>query len=302
MQSTSISWKYGGNHVLLFGSFNGWSDGIPMKYKDNVFQIVLDLPYGTHQIKFQIDGCWCYDMICPIIDDGLGGKNNLIRVRKEGSDVTIVHISDTHNYHDRYGKLPDGDILIISGDFSIWGHPDEFKNFNEWLGKQPFIHRIVTLGNHEIIYAIERENDRSLGRYKSQLSNAKILSGETINVFGLNIYGVQWHWFHKWEHSYNDKNHINKEVWNQMPNDTDVIITHSPPKGILDGRTGSKNLLDIVSHVKPKCHLFGHIHTHYGTKTITWKDGKETIFSNASGCDEETINLINPPIVITIKK
>ena len=59
----------------------------------------------------------------------------------------------------------------------------------------------------------------------------------------------------------------------QIPEDTDVLITHSPAYGILDFdddniNFGSEALLYVVSKIKPRIHLFGHIHKRHGITTV----------------------------------
>ncbi len=67
-----------------------------------------------------------------------------------------------------------------------------------------------------------------------------------------------------------------------IPEDTDILISNGPPFGILDEtlrgeRVGCVNLLNKVNLVKPKLHVFGHIHEDYGVEE---KDG--TTYVNAS--------------------
>jgi Icc-related predicted phosphoesterase len=58
-------------------------------------------------------------------------------------------------------------------------------------------------------------------------------------------------------------------VWSTLPQDIDLLITHSPPQGILDKThkdksAGSKSLRTFVEAIKPKLHIFGHIHESHG--------------------------------------
>ena len=111
-------------------------------------------------------------------------------------------------------------------------------------------------------------------------------------------------------------------------NDTgvDVLITHGPPLGRLflnllflfqpqqqifltvcavghgdlcthGGRAGCLHLLDsIEKRIKPKFHIFGHIHEGYGCTT-----NGETIFVNASTCNYNyNRNALNPAIVFDL--
>lgn len=71
-----------------------------------------------------------------------------------------------------------------------------------------------------------------------------------------------------------------------IPDNIDVLITHGPPFGVLDGtvygkRVGCEELLLRVYHVKPRYRLFGHIHESYGSFTKG-----ETTFINASVLDD----------------
>lgn len=85
---------------------------------------------------------------------------------------------------------------------------------------------------------------------------------------------------------------------NQIPNDTDILISHQPPHGILDRSGeilfGSMHLHKKVTEIKPRYHLFGHIHNAYGTE----KHAKTTL-SNASVVDAQ-YQLVNNLIVLEI--
>ena len=62
-------------------------------------------------------------------------------------------------------------------------------------------------------------------------------------------------------------------LWETIPEDVDILITHGPPKSILDfslhqrENCGSKSLLNKVLELRPKYHIFGHIHESRGTLT-----------------------------------
>jgi Icc-related predicted phosphoesterase len=84
-----------------------------------------------------------------------------------------------------------------------------------------------------------------------------------------------------------------------IPADTQVLVTHGPPYGILDRSIhnhlcGSKSLLDSVIAVKPKLHIFGHIHEAYGVEE---RDG--TTFFNASLANI-AYKIVNKPLVFDI--
>lgn len=69
-----------------------------------------------------------------------------------------------------------------------------------------------------------------------------------------------------------------------IPPDTDILITHGPPYGFADKTygglsVGCEELIKVIDVIKPKVHVFGHIHEGYG---IARND--HTVFINASTC------------------
>ena len=68
--------------------------------------------------------------------------------RKEG-DIRVVCISDTHMKHEKL-QIPDGDILVHTGDFSSLGRWDDIKRFADWFATRPHQHKIVIAGNHDL--------------------------------------------------------------------------------------------------------------------------------------------------------
>ncbi|KAK1977070.1 calcineurin-like phosphoesterase [Colletotrichum cereale] len=57
---------------------------------------------------------------------------------------------------------------------------------------------------------------------------------------------------------------------------TDVVITHGPPRGVLDisgdgKRIGCPQLFRAVAQSQPKIHCFGHVHRGWGARLVAWK-------------------------------
>lgn len=187
-------------------------------------------------------------------------------------------ISDTHNKHEQL-KLEGGDALLHCGDFSGRGTAQQIIDFNEWLGRQNFTHKIVIAGNHDFMF----ENDPQTAQ--SLLTNATFLQDSSTTIDGIKIYGSPWQpWFHNWAFNLPRGEELAKK-WDLIPEDTDILLTHGPPWGIGDltsrgEKTGCEELLKRVKLIKPKFHCFGHIHEHSGS----WEIGK-THFINASICD-----------------
>ena len=96
-----------------------------------------------------------------------------------------------------------------------------------------------------------------------------------------------------------DRGKAIEKYWNMIPIDTDILLTHGPVKGILDRtisdiNAGCEDLLNTVKKVKPKFHLFGHIHEAYGKEKV-----KETTFVNGSLLNEK-YELVNSPVEIDL--
>lgn len=177
--------------------------------------------------------------------------------------MRIVAISDTHGYHDKIA-LPKGDVLIHSGDMCdlVCGTPtttaEQIKSLDRWFEKQDFKKIICVPGNHD--KAIEMGHLR-------RLHNAVILIDEHYEYEGVKFFGSPWTppFFGAFGKSEKDV----EKVYDRIYDNVDVMITHGPPKGILDmtayGESiGSKALLKAVERVKPKLHVFGHVHYSYG--------------------------------------
>jgi Icc-related predicted phosphoesterase len=221
--------------------------------------------------------------------------------------LRIVVISDTHNLH-RQLQLPEGDLLIHAGDFTIsgGGHYDipVIRDFNDWLAEQPHPYKIVVPGNHDRYFEDYPHLAREL------ITNARLVQDEAFEIEGLKFYASPWtprfgsdYWkFHKRRGS------EILAVWEKIPSGLDVLITHGPPMGVLDyvgiqdsgwgtvigGEHAGDEMLyrEVIHRAKPKIHVFGHIHPGYGT--VRYGD---TQFYNASQCGD-SYAIINRPWVI----
>lgn len=213
-------------------------------------------------------------------------------------------ISDTHTYHFNM-KLPKGDVLIHAGDMTFTGKFPELIKFNRWLGRQDFAHKIFIAGNHDKTFESHASYAESL------VPNGTYLRDEMTEVEGIKIWGSPWQpWFFNWAFNLQRGDEIKKK-WDLIPNDTDILITHGPPHGHGDevkasyssnkgDRVGCYDLYTALHRVKPKVHIFGHIHEGYGiTKLHSDNDIIHCI--NASSCTEH-YDLVNKPIVFDYDK
>lgn len=208
--------------------------------------------------------------------------------------MRLVLISDTHGLHGQV-KLPDGDVLIHAGDCLNHGtKASELTSFASWFKDQPHKHKLAIAGNHDFFFEQYRaECEAALGPSVTYLED----SGTTID--GLHFWGspVQPRFF-DWAFN-RDRGFAINQHWRMIPDDTDVLVTHGPPDMLLDqcpnGRhVGCTDLLARILKVKPKLHVFGHIHHSYGEKYF-----HGTRYVNASQCNEK-YRITNDPIVVDL--
>ena len=197
--------------------------------------------------------------------------------------MKLLHLSDTHSKHSLLKNLPKGDIIIHSGDVSLNGLENEVMGFIEWFEKLPYKYKIFVAGNHE---------DCLFGANVEGLSeNCFYLCNSGVTIEGIKFYGVPM--FMKDVISGNYDKNIQ-----QIPIDTDILITHQPPYCILDFSTnihyGDCILLQTVLKIQPKYHLFGHIHNAYGIERID-----NTTFVNAAILNEK-YELTYKPVLLEI--
>jgi Icc-related predicted phosphoesterase len=164
--------------------------------------------------------------------------------------------------------------------------------FNKYLGSLPHPHKIVVAGNHDFCIADDPKACAAI------LTKCIYLQDQTVTIAGIKFYGSPWQpWFHGMAFNLQRGPDI-KAKWDLIPEDTDVLITHGAPYGHLDQiqgvSQGCQDLLTAVERVRPKFHVFGHIHKGAGISK-----NKNTTFINASSCDQ-WYKLANLPIVFNI--
>lgn len=197
--------------------------------------------------------------------------------------------------------IPDGDIILHGGDIMNSGYdPVDIFNFLDWYGALPHKHKVFIAGNHDRYFENHSELARDIIKKKNgAMRKGKItyLEDSEVVIDGIKIYGSPWQpEFCNWAFNL-DRGPDLKRVWDNIPLDTDVLITHGPPHGILDLvqydkiHVGCEELLAKVFEVKPMIHLFGHIHETYGVH-----HEQDIAFVNASICNLR-YNPINKPIV-----
>ncbi|KAJ5691608.1 hypothetical protein N7488_012343 [Penicillium malachiteum] len=193
--------------------------------------------------------------------------------------ITVVCISDTHNTQT---KVPNGDILIHAGDLTQSGSFQELQDAITWLRSLPHPTKIVIAGNHELLLDPARDDDS--GRAASERSqidwgNIIYLENEEVTVScpngrQLRVYGSPYSSRHgNWAFQYSR----NEDVWaGSVPDGIDVLITHGPPLAHLDLlKFGCPYLLQTLWRVRPRLHVFGHIHEGSGTDLMLFNGLQE---------------------------
>ena len=222
--------------------------------------------------------------------------------------MRIVAISDTHGRHAEL-DLPAGDVLVHAGDGTNVGAPKELADFLEWFATRPHRHKVFIAGNHD------RGVERDPATFQRIVPpGVTFLNDTSVVIEGKKLYGSPWTpEFCNWSFML-DRGDAIRAVWDKIPAGTDVLITHGPPYGHGDlvgsdrppsydaqapnrRAVGCLELLLAVKRVRPRVHIFGHIHCGHGLSVSDEVEG--TIFANASTCDEG-YEPVNPPLVIDL--
>lgn len=187
--------------------------------------------------------------------------------------MKVAAFSDCHCGH-KFLRIPEGvDLIAVAGDWTNFGSQAEAEDFLVWLANQPSTHKVVIPGNHDFIvekaYGLIRKICEDLGIH--------LLVDEIIELDGKLIFGsprTPWYGDYAYVYEPFEADYIWDAVIPQIP--LDLLITHGPPQGILDRIPGSRetgkparnagcpHLGMKVRQVRPKVHIFGHIHAGHG--------------------------------------
>jgi predicted phosphohydrolase len=191
--------------------------------------------------------------------------------------IRVVCISDTHN---NTTAIPNGDLLIHAGDLSNSGTVREIQAQLDWLDSLPHKEKIVIAGNHDSYFdpKSRKSKDKTAGRdlnFKSlrYLEN-KAITLEFKGGRKLNFYGAP-DIPQCGGSSFAFQYQRDTPTWtNRIPRETDVLITHTPPRYHLDLNLGCSSLLQEIWRVRPRLHVFGHIHSGHGREAVFWDEGQ----------------------------
>ncbi|KAF2101403.1 Metallo-dependent phosphatase [Rhizodiscina lignyota] len=206
----------------------------------------------------------------------------------------IVCISDTHN---QTPKLPKGDVLIHAGDLTNQGSFSELEKAVRWLEGTDFEKKIVIAGNHDTTLDANfyRENGAYFHKNHPQDTEACLklvkdspsityLNHESATVrlthpsgphTAFKVFGSPYSPAHGlWAFGYTADQA--SSIWSDIPFDTDVVVTHTPPRGHCDTASpgslgGCEALRRALWRVRPKLAVCGHKHPGRDVERVKWR-------------------------------
>jgi Icc-related predicted phosphoesterase len=210
-------------------------------------------------------------------------------------ELRIACISDTHDVE--YPPIPEVDAIIHAGDITLSGSPDETLRFLRWFDKLQIKHKLFIGGNH----------DRFLSEHPHivrEFPSIHMLWDSAYDLEGYKVWGSPVSRSYGHIRAFAKPEWELERHWSHVPDDTDILVTHGPPYGVLDTvgfnseHLGDTALRVAVRRVKPDFHIFGHIHGGRGF------DDFGTIFVNAAVISEayrpwpdarKEITVLEPP-------
>lgn len=219
--------------------------------------------------------------------------------------MKFLCISDTHGSHNllELSKY-DFEGIIFAGDWTQ-GKDLLFKEtipFLEWLEDIECEHKLLVAGNHEV--SVQNMNEEFYELLKEYPSITYLQDTEVV-INGVKFYGSPYsNEFFNW--AFMEEDYDLKTIWDKIPDDTNVLITHGPAYGIhdlvkrsynRDPHVGSKALhyrkLAIQDHLK--FHISGHIHEHGNCIEV-----KGNVTNVCPCIRDENYRVANEPIIIEI--
>ncbi|GFS17882.1 metallophosphoesterase domain-containing protein 1 [Elysia marginata] len=223
--------------------------------------------------------------------------------------IRFVCLSDTHSKvenKDFISRVPDGDVLLHAGDFTMYSQVDEYVAFNHFLEKLPHKIKLAIPGNHELDLdprglgknhrkirshlglppVVHQNVKESIQDTKSLVSEARILIDEMVDVCGIKIYGLPWLPQYGLYGFGLSRGIPLLKRYSRCPANIDILLSHGPALGFGDfiirrKHVGCVELLNsITKRIKPKYVISGHIHEDYGIRT----DGVR-MYINCASCN-----------------
>lgn len=237
--------------------------------------------------------------------------------------MIIDCIADLHGF---YPELEGGDLLIVAGDLTAKDTLECYRKWYQWLARCKYSKIIIVCGNHD-----NRIQQKGFPPMPKEFNCEYLCDSGTEfeyeepvrNLFDPHDKSLIFRkklkiWGSPWTKTFEGMNPHCKaftvdteeelvEKWRRIPNELDILITHSPPYSILDKvayinygeeeaeHVGSHSLLYYSRMQQPRLHVFGHIHEAYGKEI----DEGITTYVNASHVNER-YQPVNKPIRIIL--
>lgn len=213
--------------------------------------------------------------------------------------MKIQHISDTHGYHHGINILDDVDVVVHTGDATnyreSYRNEVEFYDFINWYAQVLVQHKIYIAGNHDSYIF----HNQRIARSEMEQRGIIYLDKEEVVINNIKFYGDPISpEFGDWKFM-TDRNKMNNH-WSCIPDDVNVLLTHTPPKGIMDlsedrngelHQCGCSALTKKLVHLQNlKLHCFGHIHDMSGIINTGMKIINNVRFSNAAAVTDRKFN------------
>ena len=224
--------------------------------------------------------------------------------------MRLCCLSDTHTKHKGL-TIPECDVLIHAGDSTWTGEYRETRRFIEWFAAQPAKHKVLIAGNHEL--TLDENHSKFNPHVRNLVLNQRgfiYLENSEVVIDGIKFWGTPWTpWFHDWAfNGYPDADAPFErgvsllDIYKEMPEDVNVIISHGPPYGMgdqtLDGddRVGSVDMRKLTSNLDHlRLYISGHIHEARGMEIA---DGG-VHYCNVSTLDRD-YDTVRVPVVIDV--
>ncbi|KAJ5587051.1 uncharacterized protein N7459_002816 [Penicillium hispanicum] len=226
----------------------------------------------------------------------------------------FVCVSDTHGYTPSEAgfKLPAGDVLIHAGDLTNNGSTTELRKTVDWISEADFETKIIVAGNHDVsldpdFYAKHGQAFHGQ-RLEDPTQCQEIITGSDPSVVLLHhrsavirlnrpegpntafkVFGSPYSQFQgSWAFGYETSDAT--ALWDQIPLDTDIIVTHTPAQSHCDqkptGRLfGCNTLRERLSRIRPQLAVCGHVHEGRGYERVRWRSTLIGTGGEAEGVD-----------------
>ncbi len=205
-------------------------------------------------------------------------RGSIVHKPPSTSAIRIICISDTHTHKSQ--NLPPGDVLIHAGDITNDGTLAEVQAQIDWLSSLPYDHKILICGNHDSFFDPKSRRRDDLRR-DVEWRDVHYLQHSSLELKFTKRENRQLTFFGAPQipqcggKNFAFQYRRTDDAWSgTIPPETDVLITHTPPRHHLDLPTGlgCDYLLREVWKVRPSLHVFGHVHAGNGKEEVGWDE------------------------------